>query len=118
VSCSDGIQNQGETGVDCGGPCPACGGGPGDGLCSNPTVFSVPPNYSSGNLGTGATCHETTADINAGNCSNFVAPRTLSVNGTVMDCGGWSLPAKRNGGYCIQTTAGDYFYAAFATWVQ
>lgn len=24
VSCSDGIQNQGETGVDCGGPCPAC----------------------------------------------------------------------------------------------
>lgn len=25
VSCSDGIQNQGETGVDCGGPCSACG---------------------------------------------------------------------------------------------
>jgi len=23
-SCVDGIQNQGETGVDCGGPCPAC----------------------------------------------------------------------------------------------
>jgi len=23
-SCADGIQNQGETGVDCGGPCPAC----------------------------------------------------------------------------------------------
>ncbi len=23
-SCSDGIQNQGETGIDCGGPCPAC----------------------------------------------------------------------------------------------
>ncbi|TAL63471.1 MAG: hypothetical protein EPN85_00015 [Bacteroidetes bacterium] len=23
-SCSDGIQNQGETGVDCGGPCAAC----------------------------------------------------------------------------------------------
>lgn len=23
-SCEDGIQNQGETGVDCGGPCPAC----------------------------------------------------------------------------------------------
>ncbi|MFO0755921.1 MAG: DNRLRE domain-containing protein [Byssovorax sp.] len=39
--CSDGVQNQGETGVDCGGPCPACatsmllaaqgtGGTPGD----------------------------------------------------------------------------------------
>lgn len=25
-SCSDGIQNQGETGVDCGGPCSACTG--------------------------------------------------------------------------------------------
>lgn len=24
ASCSDGIQNQGETGVDCGGPCKAC----------------------------------------------------------------------------------------------
>jgi len=24
ASCSDGIQNQGESGVDCGGPCPAC----------------------------------------------------------------------------------------------
>jgi hypothetical protein len=23
-TCSDGVQNQGETGVDCGGPCPAC----------------------------------------------------------------------------------------------
>lgn len=26
-SCADDIRNQGETGVDCGGPCPACGGG-------------------------------------------------------------------------------------------
>jgi hypothetical protein len=25
-SCSDGVQNQGETGVDCGGPCPPCAG--------------------------------------------------------------------------------------------
>jgi hypothetical protein len=25
ATCSDGIQNQGETGIDCGGPCPACG---------------------------------------------------------------------------------------------
>jgi len=24
ATCSDGIQNQGETGIDCGGPCPAC----------------------------------------------------------------------------------------------
>ncbi|WP_437334107.1 Ig-like domain-containing protein [Sorangium sp. So ce394] len=26
ATCSDGIQNQGETGVDCGGPCAPCGG--------------------------------------------------------------------------------------------
>jgi hypothetical protein len=26
-TCSDGVQNQGESGVDCGGPCAACGGG-------------------------------------------------------------------------------------------
>lgn len=25
-TCNDGIQNQGETGIDCGGPCPACVG--------------------------------------------------------------------------------------------
>jgi hypothetical protein len=31
ATCSDGIQNQGEIGVDCGGPCPACGGGGGGG---------------------------------------------------------------------------------------
>ena len=24
-TCEDGIQNQNETGIDCGGPCPACG---------------------------------------------------------------------------------------------
>ena len=28
-SCDDGIQNQGETGIDCGGPCPACPPPPG-----------------------------------------------------------------------------------------
>lgn len=27
ATCSDGIQNQNETGVDCGGVCPSCGGG-------------------------------------------------------------------------------------------
>jgi hypothetical protein len=31
-TCSDGIQNQGETGVDCGGPCPACAATSSDGI--------------------------------------------------------------------------------------
>ena len=24
-TCNDGVQNQGETGIDCGGPCTTCG---------------------------------------------------------------------------------------------
>src|SRR3972149_5154191 len=43
TSCTDGLQNQGESGVDCGGPCSACqsgnnnggGGGGGSGFASN-----------------------------------------------------------------------------------
>ena len=44
-TCSDGIQNQGETGVDCGGPCAAtC---PGE-TCADPIVISALP-YSATN---------------------------------------------------------------------
>lgn len=35
-TCSDGIQNQGETGIDCGGPCTACSNFICDGNASNP----------------------------------------------------------------------------------
>ena len=35
ATCNDGIQNQGETGVDCGGPCTPCGGG---GSCTQVNV--------------------------------------------------------------------------------
>jgi len=76
-------------------------------------------NFQSGNLGTNATCHQTTATLNGGNCGNFVSPRTLSVNGTVMSCnnGNWSsLPAKVNGGYCIQATPGQFSYAYMTLW--
>jgi hypothetical protein len=92
------------------------GGGttPCAGLCTSPVVFTS-QNYQSGNLGTGATCHETTVNLNGGNCSNL-SSRTLKVNNTTMSCNGWSLPAKRNGGYCIQVTAGTPSYTSFATW--
>jgi hypothetical protein len=43
-----------------------------------------------------------------------VSPRTLQVNGTTEPCnsGNWpSVPAARNGGYCIQTTAGNQPWA-------
>jgi hypothetical protein len=43
----------------------------------------------------------------------------LKVNGTTEACdwNNWtSVPAKRNGGYCIQATSGKYSYAAFTAW--
>jgi hypothetical protein len=87
-------------------------------FCSNPTVFSA-SNYNSGNLGSQATCHQTTVSLAGGVCGNLVSPRQLRVNGQVMTCSGgnWgTLPAKVNGGYCIQTTSGDFPWAYFATW--
>lgn len=46
ATCSDGIQNQDETGVDCGGvTCPACGGGVcGDGNCDAGETYCACPN--------------------------------------------------------------------------
>jgi PKD repeat protein len=89
------------------------------GLCTSPTIFTINGSYQSGNLGTGAVCYQTTSVVHGGNCSNFVSPRTLKVNGTAEACntGNWSsIPAARNGGYCIQTTSGNQSYASFALW--
>ena len=88
------------------------------GYCTNPTVFTA-ASYQSGNLGTAATCHETTAILHGGTCGNFVSPRKLSVNGVAMNCNwaNWaSLPPAKNGGYCIYTTSGNNSWAAFTTW--
>jgi hypothetical protein len=83
------------------------------GLCSNPVTITVDRSYQSGNIGTGAICYQTVSAVNGGNCGNLVSPRILTVNGVTETCNGqnWSMPAKRNNGYCIQTTAGNYFYA-------
>jgi hypothetical protein len=97
----------------------AAGTGACAGLCTSPTVFTISSSYQSGNLGTGAVCYQTTSVVHGGNCSNFVSPRVLKVNGTTETCGGgnWSsIPAARNGGYCIQTTTGNQSYASFALW--
>src|SRR6185369_1383160 len=53
-----------------GGTANVCGGGASTactGLCSNPTQFTGPC-YSSGNLGTAATCSQTTANLSGANC--------------------------------------------------
>jgi hypothetical protein len=92
------------------------GTGPCAGMCSNPIV--VPPNMPSGNLGTGATCHELDGASGSGVCGNFVAPRTFTANGTAIDCvagGNFNLPAPRNGGWCLEASAGQYDYAYFNT---
>jgi len=94
-----------------------CGSNPCASFCSNPVNFSG--NFQSGNLGTAATCHQTTGPLNGGNCGNFVSPRVLKVNGTTMTCNNqnWpTIPPKVNGGYCITTTAGNQPWAYVATW--
>jgi hypothetical protein len=88
-------------------------------LCSNPKEFTISGSFQSGAIGTGAVCLETTAVIHGGNCGNFVSPRILTVNGTHEPCdvGNWaSIPAPRNGGYCIQTTSGNYPWGFITAW--
>jgi hypothetical protein len=86
-------------------------------LCSPVTVFAG-PNYQSGNLGTSATCHETPASLAGIQCGNFDVGRTFRINGTTVNCtgGGVTLPAKRNGGYCFQASAGTPAWSYFSTY--
>ncbi|WP_437797926.1 fibronectin type III domain-containing protein [Sorangium sp. So ce693] len=103
-----------------GGTPNVCGGSGGSapcsGLCSSPVVFST-QSYPSGNLGTAATCHETLASLQGLNCGNFAAGRTFRINGVLVTCNGANvtLPATRNGGYCMQASAGNEPWAYFAT---
>lgn len=93
------------------GPAPSA---PCSDLCSNPVQFTAP--YSSGNLGSAATCHQTTSNLVNGVCANFAAGRTFKINGTNVSCNNFKLPPKRNGGYCMQASAGNQPYAFFAVW--
>jgi hypothetical protein len=85
--------------------------------CANPVVFTT-ANYSSGNLGTAATCHQTTANLAGASCG-AMGTRTFKVNGVTQTCSGGNitLPAKVNGGYCFQATAVTPDpYSWFSTW--
>ena len=84
------------------------------GLCQNPMTFSG--SHGASNLGTGATCHETTSNLTGGLCGGFASPRTFSVNGSVVSCSGIVFPPKRNGGYCFQASAGNEPWAWFSVW--
>ena len=102
-----------------GGTTNVCGGGgtstPCTNLCTSPTVFTG-PSFQSNNLGTAATCHQTLANLNGLACGNFATGRTFRINGTVINCNSATLPPKVNGGYCFQSTAGDFAWAYFSTW--
>jgi hypothetical protein len=80
----------------------------------------VQPRTNSGDLGTGATCHEVVGNVTNVTCGNFVAPRTFTVNGLELNCGAigggtYQLPPQRAGGFCMQVGAGQYPYAYFTT---
>ncbi len=98
----------------------SCNQGPCAGICANPVQFTIGTNgYQSGNLGSNATCHETTSALHGGTCGNFVSPRALSVNGVPQTCNwnNWSsLPSPVRGGYCITTTSGNNPWASFSLW--
>jgi hypothetical protein len=80
--------------------------------CSNPVTLAA-QSYQSGNLGTGAVCDQTTFPISNVIPSNMTG-RTFMINGKSYSSG--KLPAKVNGGYCFQATAGGYSYASFSTY--
>lgn len=91
------------------------------GLCTNPTAVELASgSFSSGGLGSGASCFQTKEPIAGGNCGNFVNPRTVQVNGSLEPCdsgGNWtSIPPARNGGHCIQVSAGGNSWAFFTLW--
>ena len=102
-----------------GGTPNVCGGGtsntPCSSLCSNAVTYSSAPSRS--NVGTGAVCDQTSVNLAGISCSQFMS-RGFKVNGATVTCdaGSQPLPAKRNGGYCIQANAGDPSWAGYTTW--
>lgn len=135
-SCTDGAKNGVETGVDCGGSCSAdCPNGQGcasaadcqsgycgAGVCQSPPSTGQPcaPAVAGGGSGTGnfettaAVCYVTTKSIAGWGCSNF-SGRTVLVNDQPVTCGG-SLPAKFDGSYYFEVSAGQYPWASIYWW--
>lgn len=97
--------------------CEASGGGstPCSGLCSNPTVMT---STSVNSTGTSAICYEYNGTKSSGNFGNFSSTRHFYINGTDKgtSSGSYTLPATRNGGYCFQSTAGDFAWGYFGIW--
>ncbi len=97
------------------GGMPPPGPQPCDGFCTGTTAIA--PGQNSGALGTDAVCHQLYGQIAGITCGNFIAPRTLAVNGVVVSCSGGSVapPPAHNGGYCFVAPAGQMPTAYFTT---
>lgn len=63
---------------------------------------------------TGKVCYKTVQNISGWGCSNFDG-RTVKVNGVQVACGG-ALPAKTNGAYYFDVSAGAYSWASMYWW--
>lgn len=88
-TCSDGIQNGDETGVDCGGSCPPCGGG-----CTYATINSQ--NFESGwGIWTdgGTDCQRSSADAAYANSGTFCVRLRDNTNTSVMSTTNQNLTA-------------------------
>jgi len=83
TTCYDGIQNQGETGVDCGGPCSSCNSGGGSGTPSPPTPTCTDEilNQDETGIDCGGVC---AACPSSATCSDGI----LNQDETGIDCGG------------------------------
>lgn len=85
-SCSDGIQNGSETGVDCGGECDSCSGGAGVAIpaqieAEDFDAFFDTTSGNSGNCGSGPVDQQTTSDVGGGcNVGWTVAGEWLEYN--------------------------------------
>lgn len=117
VATSGGVESTG--GVASSGGDTSTGGGSGTddgGSGSEPCVpaktITGTGSANTGNFGTtGPFCFRTPDNISGWGCSNLTG-RTLKVNGVTTTCGAASLPAKVNGYYYFDVSAGSVDYAS------
>jgi hypothetical protein len=119
-TCHDGIQNEGETGVDCGGPCPACptGSNPGTLQAVNATITGGFNDGGSGvvlNSATSSLCWSnvnmggnTSASLSYGNGEPPGDTLQLTFKGTNI---GSAFPITSTGGWNTFTTGSTSFAA-------
>ena len=92
------------------------------GLCQTQPTTTEPCSpaivKTGGNTGnfetTGAVCYKVSSNIAGWGCSNMTG-RTLLVNDQAVTCGG-TLPAKVNGAYYFEVSAGEYPWASIYWW--